>query len=188
MRAFAYNHCLLLFLLVSCMKNNHAKFSHHALLIKTCDIPRENDDTNDERYIVWTIYRSFSAIYRSFILNGKTIISLKNYRSFFLNGIMVLLNNSIITIWWMVRKPGVGYQFADRLFYNFNVLFFLKKESFSVILFIMFLLNVYNLFLSLFSFKNDYWIKNVLVCKLLLFFQSAIFNLSLCFLSKKKNL
>ena len=106
-----------------------------------------------------TIYRSFSAIYHSFILNGKTIISLKYYRSFFLNGIMVLSNNSIITIWWMVRKPGVGYQFADRLFYNFNVLFFLKKESFSVILFIMFLLNVYNLFLSLFSFKNDYWIK-----------------------------
>ena len=93
-----------------------------------CDLPRENDNTNDERYIVWTIYRSFSAIYRSFILNGKAIISLKNYRSFFLNGIMVLSNNSIITIWWKVRKPGVGYQFADHLFYNFNVLFLLKKK------------------------------------------------------------
>ena len=118
------------------------------------------------------------AIYRLFILNGKTIISLKNYRSFLLNGIMVLSNNSIITIWWKVRKPGVGYQFADCLFYNFNVLFLLKKESFSDYTFIMFLLDVYNLFLSLFSFKNDYWIKKFLVCKLLLLFQSAIFNVS----------
>ena len=38
-----------------------------------------------------------------------------------------------------------------------------------------------------FLFKNDYCIKKVLVCKLLLLFQSAIFNVSLCFLSKKKN-
>ena len=85
---------------------------------------------------------------------------------FFLNGIMVLWNNSIITIWWMVRKPGVGYQFADRLFYNFNVLFLLNKRKFYCYTFMMFLLDVYNLYLNLLSFKNDYWIKKV--CKLLL--------------------